>query len=516
MPHTRKSKPASPSRSPPRPPAAGGSPRSRDSEFSEDGDALVARFSALVDQLHVTAEENRPPAADGEEDDAQSSVSGVTAVAAARPAGPAGGAERRCQDIQDEVFAFCSAPANKVPVDARLFVMRKVSELVALCSGLMSEAAAERGAVAALRGQLAEVRREVAAVQRRAGVAECRLESLVGAVTDPACAGLPGAGFAAAVGAAASEAGRLSSVGAAGAYASGAGPMAPGAASYAAALRSGGFLDAGAAPVAPGGAARGPAQPLHDHVCFLTPTAQTTAPARDVVRLLKANIDPAAKGIKDVSLRHTRYGVTVFSDIKQSIDNLHKAIQENAVTRAALIVRVAEKRNPHVRFSGVDPDVAPQDFIERLNDRNPGLNLDPAKCRVRVTFKERSGTNAYIAEVDPSAFRALLSRQRLSVGWTMVRAHEDLHVTTCTFCATYGHGRTTCPVRADAAKAVCMRCAGNHLGDTCQVRMGDEAVRCAECDRAGLSSAHPAGFPQCPILMERVARLRARTNYGDP
>ncbi|XP_065305844.1 uncharacterized protein [Dermacentor albipictus] len=307
MPHTRKSKPASPSRSPPRPPAAGGSPRSRDSEFSEDGDALVARFSALVDQLHVTAEENRPPAADGEEDDAQSSVSGVTAVAAARPAGPAGGAERRCQDIQDEVFAFCSAPANKVPVDARLFVMRKVSELVALCSGLMSEAAAERGAVAALRGQLAEVRREVAAVQRRAGVAECRLESLVGAVTDPACAGLPGAGFAAAVGAAASEAGRLSSVGAAGAYASGAGPMAPGAASYAAALRSGGFLDAGAAPVAPGGAARGPAQPLHDHVCFLTPTAQTTAPARDVVRLLKANIDPAAKGIKDVSLRHTRW-----------------------------------------------------------------------------------------------------------------------------------------------------------------------------------------------------------------
>ncbi|XP_065299443.1 uncharacterized protein [Dermacentor albipictus] len=114
MPHTRKSKPASPSRSPPRPPAAEGSPPSRDSEFSADGDALVARFSALVDQLAVTEEESRPPAAEGEEDDAQSSASGVTAVAAARPADPASGAARRCQDVYDEVLAFCSAPGNKL------------------------------------------------------------------------------------------------------------------------------------------------------------------------------------------------------------------------------------------------------------------------------------------------------------------------------------------------------------------------------------------------------------------
>ncbi|XP_065299442.1 uncharacterized protein [Dermacentor albipictus] len=127
MPHTRKSKPASPSRSPPRPPAAEGSPPSRDSEFSADGDALVARFSALVDQLAVTEEESRPPAAEGEEDDAQSSASGVTAVAAARPADPASGAARRCQDVYDEVLAFCSAPGNKVSVDARLFVLRKLS-----------------------------------------------------------------------------------------------------------------------------------------------------------------------------------------------------------------------------------------------------------------------------------------------------------------------------------------------------------------------------------------------------
>ncbi|KAH7933568.1 hypothetical protein HPB49_014023 [Dermacentor silvarum] len=209
------------------------------------------------------------------------------------------------------------------------------------------------------------------------------------------------------------------------------------------------------------GAVGAPSRPMHDHVAFLTPTCQTDAPARDV------------------------------------------------------IVRVGEKRCPHVKFSGVDPDIAPHDFLERLNNRNPGLGLDLETCKVRVTYRERAGTCAYIAEVNPEAFKELMSRPRLSLGWTMVRVTEDLHVPTCTFCATYGHGRTTCPVRNDASKAVCMRCAGEHLGSTCRVRMGEAAVCCAECRRAGLpSSSHPAGHPECPRLMERVARLRARTNYG--
>ncbi|XP_070384958.1 uncharacterized protein [Dermacentor albipictus] len=279
--------------------------------------------------------------------------------------------------------------------------MARVFELAALCSSLRAEAATERGAVLALQGQLVETRREVAVVQRRAGVAECRLEGLIGAATGPAGAGLPGAGGAAAVGAAASSAGRLLSAGAGGACASSAAPMAPGAASYAAALRSRGLLDAGAAPGAPGGAGAAPAQPLHDHVCFLTRTAETTTPAGDVVRLLKTNIDPATKGIREVSLRHTR---------------------------------------------------------ERIR-RRPGARATPARPRL---FPYTDGPDDHASEgCRPST-------------------------------------------------------QGNHLGDTCTVRMRDEAVRCAECDRAGLSSARPAGFPQCPILMERVARLRARTNYGDP
>ncbi|KAL3203844.1 hypothetical protein MRX96_041686 [Rhipicephalus microplus] len=123
---------------------------------------------------------------------------------------------------------------------------------------------------------------------------------------------------------------------------------------------------------------------------------------------------------------------------------------------------------------------------------------------------------AHVVEVDPEAFKRIMSSTRISIGWTVVRAWEDVHVPTCTFCASYGHGRSSCPVSNDAARATCMRCATEgHTGRQCTVREGDAAVKCAACHRAGLSSAgHPTGHPQCPLLMGKVARLRARTNYG--
>ncbi|XP_070385100.1 Golgi-associated RAB2B interactor protein 3-like [Dermacentor albipictus] len=105
--------------------------------------------------------------------------------------------------------------------------------------------------------------------QRRAGIAESRLEGFVGAATGSAGAGLPGAGGAATAGAVASDARGLLPAGTGGACASGAAPMAPGAVSYAAALRSGGL------PGCRGGARAAPKRPRllpdadgpDDHAC---------------------------------------------------------------------------------------------------------------------------------------------------------------------------------------------------------------------------------------------------------
>ncbi|KAH6920896.1 hypothetical protein HPB50_028113 [Hyalomma asiaticum] len=489
--------------------------------FSPEGDRVLAEMQSQAEQDLTRGVARPEPKADhdrsccpagptaGEEEDACSSVSEDTTVAIGHRADPGARMQARARELEDELSRFCADSANRVTVSAWNYIMSRVFELVNLCSDMRADAATERGAALALRGQLAEARREVAGLQRRVLVAEQTPvgDILGGLVTTPPAVGPAPAGFPAVPGVQ---------------VAMGAGPAVTGVPTYAAVVRGGVPAGVpGAGPAGPAGlvgaAAPGTVSGVrHEHVAFLTPVGATEAPARDVVRLLKANIDPVAKEIRDVTLRHTRYGVTVLTNNTQTITNMKNAINENAVTPAAMTVRVPARRKPHVRFSGVDPDLGPEEFLRLLDERNPTLQIGADISNVKVTFRERSGTKAYVVEVDPEAFRRIMASPRLSVGWTMVHASEDLHVPTCTFCASYGHGRSSCPAASDPTRAVCMRCgAEGHVGATCSVRMGDAAVCCAACRRAGLeATGHPTGFPGCPLLMDRVARLRARTHYG--
>ncbi|KAH7952869.1 hypothetical protein HPB49_002031 [Dermacentor silvarum] len=496
MPNTREVHSISPS--PPQHTSDGRSPRSQGSDFSEDRDAVIARFCALINEMPDNSDTQLP--AGGEEEDALSSVSEATVVTAALPSDLGSRVQRRIREIEDEILSYCTLAAHKAPVKARKFITSKVFEMVAFCSDLRADAATYRGATLALQGQNADVRRENAALQKR-----LHSQPRTALQDDfPARSGEShfGPDFSAPAASAGGLGGRS--------VAPTSGP--PGGLSYAAVLGAGPAHARAGHPV--GVAARAPSLPTHNHVAFLTPIAQTTAPARDVLRLLKTNIDPGAKHIKDISLHHTRYGLTVFSNNKQSLDNLQQAIKDNSVTRASMLVRLGQKRNPHIKFNGVDPDIAPDEFLRVLNEGNEGLDLDLEKCKVRVTFRERAGTSAFVAEVDPDAFKRIMKWPHLSVGWTSVLASEDLHVPTCTYCATYGHGRMTCPHKDEPAKAACMKCGGNNLAVTCRVRIGDDAVCCTECKKLGHATTHPTGFPSCPALLEKVGRLRARTNYG--
>ncbi|KAH7963891.1 hypothetical protein HPB52_023764 [Rhipicephalus sanguineus] len=478
--------------------------------FSPAGNDLIAEIvdqnsreglnlSPRHDPSTASTSDRHIPATHPDDEDAISSVSQRTAVPHRLRTDVGTRVQTRACEIEEELSRYCVETANRIPVNARHFIMARVFELVKLCSDLRADAASERGVVTALQGQLQETRREVADLHRRAVLAETRTATVAlseAAVlpadlqTSQARPGFP--------------AGPLGAL-----LPSSVPPTA--AMTYAAVLQAGAALPTGPSVTAPG---RGPT--LHEYGAFVTPIAPSATPARDSLRLLKDNIDPAAHDIRDVTLRQTRYGLTVLAHSRQTLTNMRQAIAANAITCAALSMRIPDKRNPHVRFSGVDPDIVSEEFISRVAERNPHLQLDTDKCKVRASFKERSGTSAFVAEVDPEAFARIMRQPRISVGWTSVRVTEDLHVATCTFCATYGHGRCSCPLRSEPARAVCTRCGTEgHLGTACTVRLGESAVCCAECRRAGLQvEGHPTGFPQCPLLLDRVARLRARTNYG--
>ncbi|XP_070395880.1 leukotriene A-4 hydrolase isoform X7 [Dermacentor albipictus] len=104
MPNARRDHRVSPS--PTETASAGASPKS---DFSEDGDDILAAVA-----LQVEATEKTEPAAEGEDEDRMSSVSQVTAVMAPELAGDLGGrAQARLCEIENEIYLFCSNTANK-------------------------------------------------------------------------------------------------------------------------------------------------------------------------------------------------------------------------------------------------------------------------------------------------------------------------------------------------------------------------------------------------------------------
>ncbi|XP_070386678.1 uncharacterized protein [Dermacentor albipictus] len=285
----------------PSPPATASAGASPISVFSDAGDDILAAVAFQEEPSDRPA----PPAA-GDEEDRLSSVSQTTAVASPALASDRGARGRaRLKDLETEIMAYLVNTSNKVPVAARHFIVGYLSEIVQMYSDLRSDMSEERGAAVALRGELIEARRELAALQRRVIVAEGRLDGSI--VTAPGPGG----------------AGRLFDASAA---AAGSGPSGPtaaaGAVSYAAALgASPAAGTGGVGPAVATGAGGARTAPTFEHVAFLTPTAPTTTPARDALRLLKTNIDPAAKNIGQVTLRHTSCWVCC----RPWCDNVHRS-----------------------------------------------------------------------------------------------------------------------------------------------------------------------------------------------
>ncbi|KAH7986732.1 hypothetical protein HPB51_026611 [Rhipicephalus microplus] len=402
------------------------------------------------------------------------------------PAGLAGDVgsrfQRRVREIEDELSRFFLDSVNKFPVPAQNFVTSRLFELTAFCGDLRVEAATERDAAVALRGQLVKTRKEKATLQA-SGVGAGRGVAPAGLVcssgVDVGCThgpGIPGI------------------------------PPAPGP-----------LVGSGSGAVAQiRGSSVGSREP-RPHVGITN-----TWRSLHLRRKRRRHVTYCGYS-RQTSTRHRRASPTSSYDkpgtVRPSFPT-KMTLYRTSFRRTRLRALPSQFAFPTsaTRISGSRESTQMSTrtgFFIILKERNAGLEIDEEWCKVRVPFRKRSGNNAFIGEVDPDSLKAFMSRTRPSLGWTMLQVFEDLHVPTCMFCATYGRGRTSCPQKTKESRATCMKCGGNHQAVVSMVRTGGGAVCCSECRRAGRPAVgHPVGFPGCPLLMERVARLRARTNYS--
>lgn len=277
--------------------------------------------------------------------------------------------------------------------------------------------------------------------------------------------------------------------------------------------RSPSFADVAGRQVPPSAAARRPSgvgDSRPDHALHLRLANPSPSPGKDIVALLKSSFNPSAIGVGPVTFKPSRAGLTVVSKVSAYLDNLETAIKSNSVTRSALVVQKPSRRNPQLKILGVDPSIVPAMLLSQINSQND-LAIPPEEFKHRTVYTQRFGARVHVVEVSPEVFALLKSKGRLHIGWTSCTLEENLYVPTCFRCSSLGHSTNHC----EAPRDICNNCAGDHATSACTLAEHANYV-CNECRMWKRPHNHFFGASTCTSVSAWVARLRRRTDYGDP
>ncbi|KAH7963803.1 hypothetical protein HPB52_022913 [Rhipicephalus sanguineus] len=368
--------------------------------------------------------------------------------------------QARAREIEEVLSRFCLDAGNRIPVNARHFIMARVFELVELCSDLGAGAASERGAVLALKDQLVETRGENTALLSEPswpspGPASCHRFLLPTTPQPrhsrhrnrtilPHCCSAPCRAL-------------LVSR-----------PLGPPWPTFADAAER----DVRSSNTSWTSRARG--------VCHAL--APSTTPARDTLRLIKANIDPVEKDIKDVMFApHPDYtSYSIADDSSAMIVTRKPPFDVVPVTRSKNVVaiycegptftfifvsmyapphspleNVLEELTTFYRWSRSPHVIVAGDFNSkhRLWDRQPPFLADAARRTVQAYADDTvillpAATTAALSELTLEVLR----RVRLWADSVKVSLNRDK-----TFCVLFHHGargvaRTRITVRPPGAQ----------------------------------------------------------------
>ncbi|XP_029837418.2 uncharacterized protein LOC115321354 [Ixodes scapularis] len=228
-----------------------------------------------------------------------------------------------------------------------------------------------------------------------------------------------------------------------------------------------------------------------------------------VGNLLKKSIDPADVGLTDVRLKPIRGGLAITTNSKEAIDKLERKINETKDTREKLEYKKPKERNPQISITQVERELTEEEITKAIIHQNK-IEAGEDEIKIIQTFRTNNGTNTQIIELSANAFRQLINRKRLLIGWTSCPVRENIYVPRCLNCSSYGHTQRQCQNRA-----TCPECAGQHRHQEYEVI----TVKCKACSNSNekfesqFDTNHKFTDPLCPTYKAQVERIRQRTSY---
>lgn len=246
------------------------------------------------------------------------------------------------------------------------------------------------------------------------------------------------------------------------------------------------------------------------------------------------------RNLKDsITFRDTKYAPAKVSpvsnnklriefDSERDRDDTLKRIQNNVNSKVT--AEVANRLKPMAILKGISNDVASEELVDIVLNQNPELgefNSTHIKFKFKRDNRNSSLYNAVLI-THPSAFRTLLSLERVRVDYQRVHVEEFSPFLQCHKCLQFGHTSTHC--KFDSMRcAYCAETEHTHKdcqrntsvsGDGSVVTRADATYKCHNCishnDKYNnkYPTDHKATSNVCPIVRIMQNKTRLNIDYG--
>lgn len=161
-----------------------------------------------------------------------------------------------------------------------------------------------------------------------------------------------------------------------------------------------------------------------------------------------------------------------------------------------------------VKIVGINDYEHHKDQIELVSNIVNQNDLNPALSELNVLFKSKCTGNKFylIINVNEYAFKELINKEKIFIGWSRCRVYEDYGIIRCYKCCQYGHTKNLCK-----NNETCPHCGDSHRGDTC----GKTVIKCINCERSNnrfkltLDTNHAVFDKECPTY-KRIIDVQKR------
>lgn len=175
-------------------------------------------------------------------------------------------------------------------------------------------------------------------------------------------------------------------------------------------------------------------------------------------------------------------------------------------------VMLPKIKNPRIRITNIDPDIADESIIPELKKNNEQIN-DLEMELVTVIPKRIRGTisNDIVVEVKSESYQKLLEMSVISLPWRECQILEHFYIKRCFKCCGFSHIAQECRL-----EQVCSKCSGSHRHNACR----SNKICCFNCKTSNekynlnLDTKHHAWSKECAVIQRRMSKLRNRIEFN--